>query len=162
MKLIKNLYNLSNTPCILALENTKNKRVLLIRSNDALVSLGRVLKLTKSRNKKYRLLNRDYRKLEVVILETGNSRLRFQYWVDHYKSLGYSFYSEYKAIQYTPKIVSNDDYKLEVHLVSKSRSEVIVGVFNTLQEAEDFIATHYPKGKPIYNIIMQQSESSKL
>ena len=163
MKLIKQLYNLSNTECILALDNSRNKRVLLIRSRDALASLARVMKMIKSRNKKYRLLARDYKKIEVRVLETSSDRLRYQYWVDQYRSMGYSFYREYKAIQYTPKIVPNEEYLLEVYLVSNGYSEVLVGVFDSLDKAQEFIARTYPEGVPIYEIIKDSSvgKSSK-
>ena len=161
MKLIKHLHNLSSTECILALENTKNKRVLLIRSRDALASLARVIKLIKSRNKKYRLLRKDYRKIDIRVLETSSDRLRYQYWVDQYRSMGSSFYREYKAVQYTPKIIPNEEYLLEVYLVSKGQSVVLVGVFDSLDKAQEFINRSYPEGQPIYSIIKHESVESK-
>jgi len=158
MKLIKELYSLSGVSCILGLVNSRNKRVYLVRSTDALTTAARVLRLAKSRNNSYKLLRKEYKQLDVVILETvtdANSveaRLRYKYWYDYYKHLGYTFYKEYQPVEYTPKIYSNDEYLLEVRLVSKGRSEVLVGVFNTLDLANQFIAQYYPSGVPIYKI----------
>ena len=100
MRLVKQLYELSDRKGVLAILNERKKRVLLIRSSDSLVSLARVMKGIKSRNRRFRELRKDYRSFEIKLLDMDNSRLRFQYWVDHYTALGYSFYESYTSIRY--------------------------------------------------------------
>lgn len=144
MRLIKSLFNLSKTQGILALENARDKRVLLIRSSDVLASLNRVIGLAKSRNKRWRLLYKDYRKLEIKLVDTSNTRMAFEYWVEVYSKLGYTFYSSYKAVQYVICTDVDSDYRVVVKLRSKSKYEIILGLFDTIKDAEAFIDYAYP------------------
>lgn len=149
--MIKSLYNLSNESGIIALDNTKNKRVLLIRSSDALGSLSRIIRSVKSRNKRWRLLKKDYKKVDIKLLSSDGTRLSYQYWVSHYEGLGYTFYSSYKAIQYKVKVdvIAEDKYmshmqEVAVKLVTRNGTEVLVGLFDTIEQANEFVRQVYP------------------
>jgi len=144
MRLIKTLFSLSKTQGILALENAKDKRVLLIRSSDVLTSLNRVVNATKSRNKRWRLLYKDYRKIEIKLLDDNNTRMAFEYWANVYSKLGYTFYSSYKAVQYSIHTEVDSDYRILVKLRSRAKYELILGVFDTIKDAESFIDYVYP------------------
>jgi hypothetical protein len=151
---------ISNTKGIIALENSRNKRVLLVRSNDVLTSLSRILKEVKSRNKRYRLLYKDYRKIDIKVLSNDNSRLSFNQWSAYYNSLGYTFYHTYKAVQYAVKIDIDPTYQVIVKLVSKAKYEVIVGYFNTISEADNFISRNYPDRNNVLEIKYAENEKS--
>lgn len=160
MKLIKRLFNLSKTQGILALENSRDKRVLLIRSSDVLTSLNRVIQLAKSRNKRWRLLYKDYRKLEIKLVDTSSTRMAFEYWADIYSKLGYTFYSSYKAVQYVICTDVDPDYRVVVKLRSKAKYEVILGLFDTIKDAESFINYAYPT-KDVKHIAYALNERSR-
>lgn len=160
MRLVKTLFNFSNTKGILALENVKDKRVLLVRTSDVLVSLARIIKSIKSRNKYYRAMLKDYRKLDIKLLDSDNSRMTFEYWNTHYKTEGYTFYRSYKAVQYSIKIEVDNEYDVLVKLRSKSNYEVILGVFDTIKDAESFVAYVYPTNE-VTAIAYALNEKSK-
>lgn len=161
MKLIKTLYQLSNQKGILALENSRNKRVLLVRSSDVLTTLSRILKECKSRNKKYRLLNKEFRQIEIKLVDTNNDRISYAKWLAQYQSQGYTFYSSYKAVQYSLK--TDIDYlgHVIVKLVSRSYSEVIVGYFDSIEEADNFVSRNYPHKESITEIKYAENDKSK-
>jgi len=161
MKLIKKLYELSNSKGILALENSRNKRVLLVRSSDVLTTLSRILKECKSRNKKYRQLNKDYRQIEIKLVDTNNDRLAYAKHLAQYQSQGYTFYSSYKAVQYSIK--TDIDYlgHVIVKLVSKAYYEVIIGYFDSIEEADNFVLRNYPNRESITEIKYADNEKSK-
>jgi len=161
MRLIKTLMEISNTKGIIALENSRNKRVLLIRSSDVLTSLARILKEVKSRNKRYRLLYRDYRKIHIKVLSNDNSRLSFNHWTDYYTSLGYTFYHSYKAVQYSVKVDIDPTYQVVVKLVSKAKYEVVVGYFDTVSDADNFVSGNYPNRNNVSEIKYAENEKSK-
>lgn len=160
MRLIKKLIELSNTKGIIALENSRNKRVLLIRSSDILVSLSRVLKEIKTRNKRYRLLYKDYRKIDIKVLTNDNSRLSFTQWTNYYSSLGYTFYHSYNAVKYSIKIDVDPMYQVVVKLVSKAKYEVIVGYFDTISDADNFVSRNYPDRNNVLEIKYAENEKS--
>jgi hypothetical protein len=159
MKLIKQLYKLSNTPCILALVNERDKRILLIRSSDSLVSLSRILKLIKSRNRRYVTLRKDIKRIEIRMLE-GNDRIDYTYWVNRYKELGYTFYLEYKAVEYRIQ-VEIEDYTVYVRVKSKRGYEKTLGVFQTMEEANVFVSTYYPS-QVVDRLIYGTNEASRV
>lgn len=161
MRLIKKLIELSNVKGIIALENSRNKRVLLIRSNDVLATLARILKEVKSRNKRYSLLHKDYRKIEIKVLSNDNSRLCFNQWSTYYSSLGYTFYHSYKAVQYSVKIEIDPMYQVVVKLVSRAKYEVVVGYFDTIDEADNFVSRNYPNRHNVLEIKYADNLKSK-
>lgn len=153
MKLVKQIYKLSGESGLLVLENSRNKRVHIIRTTDALGSLSRVLRATKSRNKRWKLLRKDVKKLDIKLVSEDGSRMSYQRWVDHYEGLGYTLYSKYKAIEYKvkievlPQLPPQLGFDSVVKLVTRNKSEIEVGRFSTLQEAQTWVDGEYPGGR---------------
>lgn len=163
MKTIKVIHQLSSEKGILALINPRKRKVLLVRSTDALVSLSRIMKGIKSRNKRYRELRKDYRSLEIKLVDPDNSRLTFQYWVSKYLSEGYTLYSQYNAIKYRLRVdvTPQPDYLATVKLISSNGSEVVLGLFSTMGEANEFVKYSYPNLESITSLTYALNSLSK-
>jgi len=100
-------------------------------------------------------MDADWDKLDFRVIEKIDDpvklRVRYQYWVSDYSNKGWVMYRDYKAIQYKVRIdIRNDEtkgynakYLLYVKLVSRGYKELIVGVFDNLEECNKFIELNY-------------------
>lgn len=130
--------------------NLETKKIFIGYSRNTIQAICRQIKNP--------LLKGDLKKVSFIIIETIddpiNLRVRYEYWVNEYRNLGFIMYRQHNAITYKAQIGVMDDIsslvngKLQftVKLRSRRRKELIVGVFETLEEANGFIELNYPNG----------------
>lgn len=103
---------------------------------------------TNVKNKKHSNIDlyKDRNKLKLVILETSfgdDPKWDMHYWYTHYKSLGYTFYNDDPPITIIP-IISVTTKGILVQLRNRAYNRFTIGVFSTIQEAEEFV-DHFHK-----------------
>lgn len=171
-ELFNTMYKLSNS-CVFGLVNHRTKMVYISYSKDVCTSLARLLRDIHSRNIVYKQMIKDAPKLEFVKLENINIydgmqeiHLKVDYHIGIYKQLGYSLYNYKHRFQklkvkiqvekdYRCKKPYNNDLLVYVKLVSALRKTTVVGVFNTMLEAEEFVSSTFDGMdivKPVYSI----------
>lgn len=88
----------------------------------------------------------------IIVIETCYDRvsrlLHTEYWYNHYEELGYSLVNRRCLLKYKYRIVLNKLGQVIVSVVNKRNDQTIVGVFNKLQDAEEFV--EYSKGQFVY------------
>lgn len=155
------LVNLFNYPdmCVFGLINSKDHKIYLGYTINLPQALARIIKETKLSNNK---LNNDWNKLELVILETftdrSNLRVRHKWYFNEYSNKGWMFYNKISnSTRYKLRldIVSDKglDYKVKVKLLTRRYKEVVVGVFDTYEDAKAWSSIHYPDSNNITNIV---------
>lgn len=101
------------------------------------------------------LLDKPALKLKILEFNDDNQsrRLHHAYWVSYYKEKGYSLYRQHPASAYKIKVVI-EDFIIYVKLVNGNYDETVVGVFEDMQEANEFISVSYKEGviSPVYAI----------
>lgn len=158
----RNFYEAAE-PGICALINTQDKKILIIRSECVVETLGRIVKKLKKHQHDIKELNWDRYKLEFIMLETTtNDRhvkaLKFRHWQDHYLAQGYTLYNRRKIAAYVLRTKLRG-HKFYVEAVYWKRS-FILGVFEHKLEVDEFLKTYYPTGK-IENFIYASNELTK-
>lgn len=130
---------LFNAPAnaVYAFVNEEDKRIYITYCTKLLASIDRNI----ANN---RFLYDDRNKLQLIILSTDlvdkkDMMLMTSYWCSYYRNNGYSLYKEYKHIEYKARAIINKNIKAEVQLVSRNNSITVVGVFDTMAEADSFI-----------------------
>ena len=145
-KLWLELVGLATKPGIYALENRKNKKVLVFRSRNPLLYLNTLISKHVAVKNKSDVWS-DKRKLKLIVLETDvldhNS---FYYWCQKYKSEGWGFYSQCRV----PQLILHTkvDFRIGymVELRDRGYRSFTVGVFDTAEDAENWINEAYPGG----------------
>lgn len=162
MHLLKELSSLPDK-CIYGLFNDRDKKVYIGYSSNTLRTL-----YSNITNLKYS--NKDFDQLEFRIIEpiedNNRLRVRYQFWVSDYSNKGWGMYRDYKAVEYKVRIdIKNDqrfvyggNYLLYVKLVSRGYKELIVGVFDSLEECNKFVSLHYSN---IHDIIYADNELTR-
>lgn len=147
MSLIKELLSLPEK-CIYGLFDDSNKSVYIGYSSNTIRTIYSNLM-----NLKYS--NIDLSKLEFRVIEPIDSnirlRVRYEYWVSNYSNNGWKMLRDYKAVGYKLRIEARSDESknkhgktyLYVSLVSRARKELIVGVFDAIEECNDFVKSNY-------------------
>jgi hypothetical protein len=148
MNLYPTLTNLSK-PGIWAIVNERDRIVYLSQSNNVLSAVSRNISSIHDKSHSTRRLIRDKSLLSFVFLEEvateTDRKLRLNYWIDNYRNRGYTFYRKKNGeCLYTPKVFITTDFKVHVTLVNKRNDKLVVGVFNTIQEANQFVESNYP------------------
>lgn len=154
MNLYRTLNDLSK-PGIWAIVNERDRVVYLSQSNNILSSMSRNIDMIHDKSHPCRKLLRDKSLLSFVLLEElhteTNRKLRLNYWINHYRNKGYTLYRRHNGeVSYTPKVFVTKDYKIHVTLVNKRNDKLIVGVFDKMDDATQFITTYY--SNTFYNI----------
>lgn len=146
--------------------NKKDLKIDLIYSSNLVTSLVQNVNSLKSSNK-------DVNDLEFILIEPITDiellKVRYNYWLDYYARMGYGFYRIYASVKLKLRIeVLNDvlwpgcfDPRVYVKLVTRNRSERIVGVFTAMSEAEEFVAANYPDSSNIFNIVYANNNLTK-
>jgi hypothetical protein len=148
MNLYRTLNDLS-TPGIWAIVNERDRLVYLSQSNNVLASMSRNIDMIHNKSHSCRKLLRDKSLLSFVVLEEVSStetdrKLRLNYWINHYRNKGYTLYRKHNGeATYTPKLFVTKDYKVHVTLVNKRNDKLVVGVFDKMNDATQFITTYY-------------------
>lgn len=138
--------------------NKEDKRLYITWSIDLLRSVTRHIGMLCSGVHNYRNMQLDCNKLEFEFIETieddrSDISLKYQYWVEYYKELGYTLYAENQVSKY--KVVIKIKKSLVyVTLKSTYYTNIVVGVFNNMPEAEEFasIINNLKIISPIYAI----------
>lgn len=149
---------------VFALVNEQDKKVYVAYSSCFLVSIARLLHDIKDNSGSIAIdtlqaLKKDihllqYVSLEITTLDRHEQMLRQVYWLERYKTLGYSSYrKEYVGVQYKVKVELHDNGLLHVYLVSKRYKKLLVGTFSSVTECDQFVEKHYPEGKPIDRVV---------
>ena len=143
----RTLVNLS-TPGIWAFINERDRVVYLSQSNNILSSVSRNIDSLLDKSHFCRRMVKDRNNLTLVILEyieiETDRKLRLNYWIDHYRNKGYNLYRKHNGESvYQPKILITKDYQIHVVLVNKRNDKLVVGVFNKMDEANQFMTSHY-------------------
>ena len=149
------LSNLSNLPnnSVFALHNPKKNKVHLMYAKNTLVRLARFIDELRNRENSLTELCDDLDDLELVILETYSTesvcKLMMNYWYDYvteeegmelYTKRNYLSYKariEYLSFSYDYLNKNNVDL-VYVQLVNSRGKGMIVGVFKSIPEAEEF------------------------
>lgn len=141
----KDLYELATVPCICALENTKNKKVLLFASDNPLLYVSNLINRLTTKKHGNQELYKSRKKLKLRILETGVSdKWSVLFWYNDYSRNGWSFFSSYKPVSLNVHIKIDYRYGVLVELCNKGGKGFVVGVFNTMSEAEAWIDYSFP------------------
>lgn len=131
---------------LFALVNKSNKRVYISHSRDIPSSLARLVRDIGSRHSIYKQLIKDVKKLEFTLLENINIydslldiHCKMDYYITEYKQLGYEIYnSRYKLQKFKVRIDVELDRLVYVKLISKSYKQIVVGVFDNMDDAIEF------------------------
>jgi hypothetical protein len=141
--LYKNLYNLSR-PGIIVFENKAKKKVLIKATTNILSCVSKLVSSLTTKKHINQELIKDRTKLTLLILETDVSDLwSLRYWGNHYKSLGYAFYSHCEPSQLNLRLRADYRFGMMVELYDKANRPLVVGVFSTKVEALSWIDTYY-------------------
>lgn len=143
---------------VFCIVHKRNKHVYIAYSSNILVAISRHLELLSKGNHPNKKLQRQFKSCEWMILETNvkdnEKMLRQQYWMDKYKQDGYNIYNNRNSVIYKVRTNVTGDlntpYKVSVELVNRRNDKIVVGLFDSLLDANDFIETYY-RG-PIYSI----------
>lgn len=170
--LIPSLLSLSKSG-IFFIENPKRKTIDIRIGTDMARSLQWIIKEAVQGFLVPKILQRDIlsNRVQVGVLEyiedRFNLNLKYAYWIEYYKNLGYSFYRQNKnsPVKYKIKkeyiIQEGDNFTYHaVVCLCHSKTKVIVGAFNTDQEADEFINLNYKDG--IVNFVYADNELTKL
>lgn len=155
MNLYKEMYKLSSSPGIYALENTKDKRVLIFGSKNPLLYIAQLVSKVsvKSKNHKSQALIKDKKNLKLITLETGFkanssfddvSKWSVLYWYNEYSRNGYTSYTKVKPLQLILHVRVHYQYGAMVELRNKAGKAIVVGVFSMMSDAMSWIDTYYP------------------
>lgn len=143
MNLLKVLHDLPKNS-VYALVNDQDKEIFLTYSYDVLSSLTRVINEFKSGIG----LNIDIARFGFKLLETIKHRdelkFRFNYWYDQYKTNGYKFHNKRRPVHY--KLISTIEGSFKSHMrkliyvkLKNRYNEIILGVFDNIDECNDFM-----------------------
>lgn len=131
--------------------NEVDKKVYIFYSECLMDALVRNVRQIKSNGHKNKDLVSHKGKLSYFTIEytePKNLKLRYIYWVEKYKSMGYSMYRNYTPIRLYAKAAYSKDLKsIEVRIYNKRYEWFVVGVFNTAKEADEWMAQTYPGGR---------------
>ena len=146
--------------CIYGLINSKDHKIYIGYTSNLPSALSRIIKETKDSNNK---LKHDWNKLELVILETitdrKNLRVRHKFYNNEYSNRGWVLYnkgSNLTSYKLRLDAINNGvgkDLSIHVKLISRRYREIVVGIFNTHEEALNWCLTNYPDNSNITNIV---------
>lgn len=157
--------------CIYGLINNQDKKIFIGYTKDLVTALNRIGKDIKSSN---HVCKEDLNKLELIILEIINNesdlKLKYQFYYNKYSNMGFLHYRKYKAVgSYKLRIkVLNDipeDLRSSISIYVKlhyGRSkELIVGIFDSVEECYAFVDEFYPDKNKVVNIIYSSNKLTK-
>lgn len=158
-----NLQNLSVSG-VWALVNLVDNKIYINYSNNILASLSRNISEILDNSHSCRPIISDYAKLELVILEThvphNQLKVKSGYYMDSYKNNGWSLYNTNPPVKYTVKTLIAKDCKAHVVLVNKRNDKLVVGVFDSIYEADEFSSSVYPNNT-VTTILYSQNSLTK-
>lgn len=131
---------------IFVLRNDKKKRVYISYSKQLLTSLCRNIREMQDKVHVYKPLNYNFKDWKFSIIETltFNDTIldiscKVGSLVQVYKQLGYDVRTHKNIAQLRFRVDVGQDYKIYCKLITKNYNEYVMGVFETMQDAEEFI-----------------------
>lgn len=88
-------------------------------------------------------------KLEYINIQ--EIQVRVAYWHDLYVKQGYKVKSRLSTAVYKPQVKIGDDNLVYTFLVSKGYRKLLIGKFDSIHKAREFVQLHYPDNK-VYKI----------
>lgn len=133
--------------CVYALISDSTKECLVCHSNNLQSSLGRLLCSNKIKEKDVRLVILDILDdLEYKLLLAEKRKLE-------YISLGYKIINSRNYINYKVSIQYSKMFdSIFVVLYNKRRDKKIVGIFERMNEAKEFVSTYYKQQEFIFPV----------
>lgn len=132
---------------IFCLINNVDKRIYISFSNNVFLALATLLNNVNSQSSPvYVELYNDLNKLEFKVLDTTYDNLRIgqSFYVEYYEDLGYNMYNNFKGLKYKVRIEPNDKLgKVAVVLQNRRKEKVVVAVFDSVLEAEEYVKEKY-------------------
>ena len=169
---IETMVSYINVSCVYAFINEQDKKIQVFSTTKGLTHMINSLsKMATSGDYSHpEKMKKDFKKMKLVIIEKIETdstetvlKIRHSYWIEYFKSLGYSIYSENSPCQYSieTKVLSTGYKKLfGVYLTNRSRKrqgkDILVAVYTKKYEVDAFIEKHYGAG---VNDIVDDDES---
>ena len=125
---------------IFTLINEKDKKVYISYSTRLHSKLGSIAASLRDNTWRWKVMVKDKKKLQLVVLETTVERNFVKYYKEHYKALGYEIYNETEkpSLWYEFKITYSQR-KVLVVAVTTRNDKTTLGRFNTYEEARGFL-----------------------
>lgn len=144
--------------------NHTDRCIFITHSNNILTSVSRNISQIEDKTHTCRRLLQDKSKLELVILDTNLSskdrRIRVGDWMTYYRFNGYSLYRDSTVVSYKIRVVITKEYLIHVLLVNKRNDKIVIGVFNKMELANNFIQSTYPNNK-VHKVIYSENSLTK-
>jgi hypothetical protein len=152
---------------LFALINDSDKKVDIRYGINLLRSITSLVEQIKSNSVVPLDIKNDINKIRLKILEVNvdprSLKLRHKFYQDQYKTSGYSLYRNLPANKYEVQVVLDKvleldmwNFYLVLKLVSKS-STVVVGIFESYEELQDFVQTNY-KDNNVLEVVYSTNE----
>lgn len=139
--------------------NHRRRKIDVRHSINCLESISKQLSRIQDGTHEIKELIEDQNDLMIEILEkTSEYRerlLRHTFWLDFYKECKYEFYYLRSGLRYKVRI-DVENYEVRVKLQNQNHDSIIVGYFQSMDEAHEFVEKHYET--PIYKIIYASNE----
>lgn len=160
--------NLTHLPemCVFGLVHEPTKTMLLFRTKNIVTALSRIIN-------EYKYSNNKVLKLPLIVFEeikdSNNLWVRYNYWGKYYSDLDYVILNRCKYnIKYKLRTQILGDFRKKynslpmfyVKVVSRRYKEVIVGIFDKVDDMNSFLETHYPNNR-IDNITYSNNSLTK-
>lgn len=169
-QLFRDYFGLSK-PGVYALINSRHKWAYIGHSSNILTAIADVIDGIVTGKTKHRKLIEHTEYLSVHILETSDEwvspddvehrKIRANYYLKKYKDDGYRLYINKKPIELQVKVevkkdfnVANDNLLVYVNVTSKNSAiKRVVGVFDTMEEAKQFVEVVYRPMDIVYPVL---------
>lgn len=155
--------------CIFALVNETDKRVYISHTTRLPTRLGEMVDKMTLGTWKFPAMTEDKQKLELVILERGDTEKYFvQYFIGEYRKRGYTIYNETENLprgyRFQIKYMLQGDWLSKDYLtrpgvlitayLSNGETEIL-GKFHHPKEAEDFLENVVKKNNPAGSLVFK-------
>lgn len=144
-KVFKAMYEMPRRG-IFILINEKKKCLYISYSKNLVTSVARNVREMQDKVHIYKPLNRNIRDWRFEIIETLyyedtilDISCKINSFIEIYKQLGYEVKTHTNIVQLRFRVDIGEDYKVYCKLVTKGHNEYVMGVFNNMEEAEEFI-----------------------
>lgn len=141
-KVFHNMYNLPKSG-IFVFVNEKKRCVYISYSKNLVLTLSRNIYEMQNKVHLYRPLNYNIKKWKFSIIETivDDSLLdihcKLNFYINEYRNNGYEV-KHHNVMILKFKVDIGEDYKVYCKLKARNGTEYVVGVFDNLQDSEEF------------------------
>lgn len=144
-------------PGVFAFVHARTKAMYLTYSNNMLAAIGTHLQSAQESTHICPSMNKQFKNLRLYIIETctsrDNAKEQFGYWYRELSKI-HKMYNRVPPTQYRVRVeIDNNAKRIFVKLVSNSNSQIVLGVFNKIEEAETFATVVRSQDylRPIYS-----------